>query len=82
MPQKSRKRTSRRPYRKCKQRGGFLNRSDFAYAGRDVVKQLSKIAPGVIKDASSQINDIAQQHINQAITEGGKELQRVVLKIL
>ena len=28
--------------RKRKQRGGFLNRYDFAYAGRDTVKQASK----------------------------------------
>ena len=50
----------RRPYRKGKQRGGFLNRYDFAYAGRDTVNHLGKIAPGLIKDASSQISSITQ----------------------
>ena len=33
------KKTSRR------QTGGFLNRYDFAYAGRDVVNQARKVAP-------------------------------------
>ena len=87
MPQKSSKRKSmvlvkRRPYRKRRQRGGVLNRYDFAYAGRDTVNQLKKIAPGIIKDASSQINDITQQRINQAITKGSRELERVLPKIL
>ena len=68
----------RRPYRKRRQRGDFA----YAYAGQNIVNQLGKIAPGIIKDASSQINDIAQQHINQAITDGGKELERVLPKIL
>ena len=41
------------------QRGCFLNRYDFVYAGRDTVNQLGKVAPGIIKNASSEINDIA-----------------------
>ena len=77
MPRESSKRKSRRSYRKQRQRRGFLNRYDFACAERDIVNQLGKIAPGVIKDASSQINNIAQQRINQAISQGGKELERV-----
>ena len=82
MPRKSSKRKFRLPYRKRRQSGSFLNRYDFAYAGRDVVNQLGKIAPGAIKHASSQINNIAQQHINQAISQGGKEIERVLPKIL
>ena len=27
------------------QTGGFLNRYDFAYAGRDIVNQAAKVAP-------------------------------------
>ena len=54
--------------------GGFLNRYDFAYAGRDT--------PGVIKDASNEINNIAKDRINQTITQGGKEVERVLPKIL
>ena len=42
--------------RKKKQRGGFLNRYDFAYAGRDTVNQAVKVAPGVMKNAGNKIN--------------------------
>ena len=43
---------------------------------------MRKIAPGLIKNDSSEINNIAQQQINQAITQGGKEIERVFPKIL
>ena len=36
----------------------------------------------MIKEDSSQINNVAQQCINQTIAEGGKELERVLPKIL
>ena len=62
---------------KKKKRGGFLNRYDFPYAGRDTVHQLEQIVPGVIKNASSEINYIAQQKINQIICQGGQEMERV-----
>ena len=39
-------------YRKRTQSGGFLNRYDFAYAGRDTVNQAGKTAPSLIKNAS------------------------------
>ena len=60
----------------------FLNRYDFAYAGKDTINQLEKVAPGVIKEASSQINNIAQQRIQQAFSQGGKEIDRIFPKIL
>ena len=62
--------------------GGFLNRYDFAYAGRDTVNQAAKVAPGVIKNACNEINNIAKESINQIITQGGKETERVLPKIL
>ena len=31
------------------------------------------VAPGVIKAATSDINNIAEQRINQIISQGGKE---------
>ena len=37
---------------------------------------------GVIKDAINEINKIAKQRINQIITQRGKEVERVLLKIL
>ena len=36
-----------------RQQGGWLNRYNFAYAGRDVVDQAAKVAPGVIKQATN-----------------------------
>ena len=41
-----------------------------------------KVAPGVIKNASNELNNIAKQRIDQIITQGGKELERVLPKIL
>ena len=55
---------------------------DFAYAGRDTVNQVGKIAPGLIKNTSAEINDVTQQQINEIISQGGKEIQHVLPKIL
>ena len=41
-----------------KKTGGFLTRYDFAYAGRDAVNQACKVAPGVIKGATKEIDNI------------------------
>ena len=41
-----------------------------------------KVAPGVIKNASNELNNIAKQRIDQIITQGGKEVERVLPKIL
>ena len=73
-----RRRTQRKPrrkYRKRTQKGGFLNRYDFAYAGRDTVNQVGKITPGLIKNASSEINNIAQQKINQISAKEAEKLK-------
>ena len=58
------------------QTGGFLNRYDFAYAGRDIVNQAGKIAPKIIDQASGEINKIAQQRIDQIVRSGGAEIER------
>ena len=58
---KTGKRSGKR--RKKKQTGGFLNRYDFAYAGRDVVNQAGKIAPDIINKATSDINHIENHFI-------------------
>ena len=73
---KTRKRKNKRQY------GGFLNRYDFAYAGRDTVNQAAKVAPEMIKAATNNLNKIAEQRLNQIISQGGKELGRVVPKLL
>lgn len=51
---KKRRRTAR--CRRKRQLGGFLSRYDFAYAGRNVVNQASKVAPGIINAATKDVN--------------------------
>ena len=46
-----------------------MNRYDFAYAGRDIVNQPGKVAPGVIKNPRSEINNVAEQRVNQIISQ-------------
>ena len=41
-----------------------------------------EIAPGIIKNASKEINDMAQQRINRIISQGGKEVESVLHKTL
>lgn len=38
-----RQENSRRKYRRRSQKGAFLNRYDFTYAGRDTVNQVGKL---------------------------------------
>ena len=61
--------TSRK--KKSRQTGGFLNRYDFAYVGRDTVNQVGKIAPKIITKATSDINKIAKERIDQIVRSGG-----------
>ena len=68
--------------RKKRQTGRFLSRYDFAYAGRDVVNQAGKVAPSIINKATSDINKIAQKRIDQAIRNGGAEVERIAPKII
>ena len=68
--------------RKKRQTGRFLSRYDFAYAGRNVVNQAGKVAPSIINKATSDINKIAQERIDQAIRTGGAEVERIAPKII
>ena len=54
----------------------------FAYARRDTVNQAAKVAPGVITAATNDINEIVKDRIIQIISQGGKEVGRVLPKIL
>ena len=65
-----------------RQTGGFLNCYDFAYAGRDTINHVGKIAPGIINKATSDINKIAQQRIDQAIRTSRAEIECVAPKII
>ena len=67
---------------KKRQRSDFLNRYDFAHASRDTVNRVGKIALEIIKNASSEIINIAWQRINQVISHGVKEIQRILPNIL
>ena len=79
---KTGKAAGKRKRRSQTQTGDFLNRYDFAYAGRDVVNQAGKIVSGIINKATSDINKIAKERIDQAITTGGAEIERVPPKII
>ena len=77
MPKKS-KRLNKRLKR---QTGGFLNRYDFAYAGRDTVnsavKHLDYRAPIVLKKVSGKADEILQRRISQLIKESSAEIERI-----
>ena len=78
--QKNGKTTSRK--KKSRQTRGFLNRYDFTYASRDTVNQAGKIAPKIITKATSDINKIAKERIDQILRSGGAEIERVAPKII
>ena len=56
-----------------KQRGGFLNRYDFAYAGRDTVNQAAKhiktIAPDLLNQAMNRVDKLAPSLVRTASQE-------------
>ena len=74
--------TGKRTGRKKRQTGSFLSRYDFAYGGRDTVNQVGKIAPGIINKATSDINKIAKDRIDQVIKSDGAEVERIAPKII
>ena len=65
--------TSRFRYRSKKQRGGWLSRYDFAYAGRDSVNQaayhVNKIAPKLIDKTFDRARNLAPNLINRTSRE-------------
>ena len=46
------------------------------------MNQAAKVAPSIIKAATNDVNKIAEQRINQVISQGGKELECVLPKNL
>ena len=60
----------------------MLSRYNFAFTGRDTVNQAAKVAPGVINAATNDTDRIVKEQINQVISQGGKEIERVLPKIL
>ena len=76
------KNTSKKRKTSCRQTGGFLNRHDFNYAGRDVVNQAGKVTPKLINQETGEINKIAQQRIDHVIRSGRVEIERVAPKTI
>ena len=74
--------TGKRTEIKKTQVGGFLNLYDFACSGRDVVNQVGKIVPNIIKNTSNNINKIVKERIDQAIKTSGSEIERIAPKII
>ena len=60
--------------RKKRQRGGFLNQYDFAYAGRDTVNQAMK----GLYALDNKVDQIAQRHIyiQQIINQRGQQVEK------
>ena len=80
--QQQKKKRERTPYHQThsglgqkqkRQLRGSLNRYGFAYARRYKFNQVAKAAPGVIKAATNDINNIAEKRTNQIISEGEKQ---------
>ena len=68
--------------RQKRQDSGFSSHCNFPYAGGDEVNQAAKVVPGVIKAATNDINNIVTDRINQIISQGGQEVERVLRKLL
>ena len=70
---KRRSRKTKTSRRRRRQRGGWLSRYDFAYAGRDSVNQaayhVNKIAPKLIDKSFDRARDLAPQLINRTSRE-------------
>ena len=82
------RRIKKKQYKKCKkrQKRGFLNQQDFAYAEGDTVNQdligLDALAPKIIKQATGQVNQIAQRHIQQIKNQGRQQVEKIAPKIM
>ena len=76
----------KRKIRIRRQRGGFLNGYDFAYAGWDTLSTglntFKRIAPGLTKNGGNKIDKVNEERIAQLIRQGGNELKRVAPIIL
>ena len=61
----------------------MLSRNDITYAGRDTVNEAAKVAPRIFKIATNDINNnITEPRLNHVISQGGKEIERVLPKVL
>ena len=70
------------PKKKKSQTRRVFKQVRFAYAGRDTVNQVGKIASKIITQATSDISKIAKERIDQIVRSGGAEIERVAPKII
>ena len=68
------------------QKGEFLNQYEFAYARRDSVNQVMKgldaLALKIIKQATGQVDQIAQRCIQQITNQGGQQVEKIAPKTI
>ena len=69
-----------------RQRGAFLNRYDFTYAGRGTVnlamKGLDRLAPKLIKQTSGEVDRLVKSRISQIINEGSGQIEKIAPRII
>ena len=69
-----------------RQRHGFLNRYNFAYAGRDAINtamtQLNAMVPKLINQTTNQVDQIAQKWIQQIINQDRQQAKKIAPKII
>ena len=86
MPTRKCTRTSRQPGRKlCRyQRGGFLNRYNFANASRDTVNttmnRQDTTVPKLIKQTLDEVN--RQARIRRLLNDGRQKIEKIAPKII
>ena len=81
-----RKQSRRKRPRHRRQGGTILSRYNFAYAGRDTINQsfknIQSTAPGLMKQLTDQVNNVAQQRIQQVLDQGGPKNKKNCTKII
>ena len=69
-----------------RKRGGFLNRCNFANAGRDtvntVMQGLNNFAPKLASQTSREVIKISEARIKQAINSGRQQIQKIASRII
>ena len=79
-----------RKYNRCRiksqQKGGFLNRIDFAYACRDTVNQvfknLNNTAPKLITQTSKEVDKNSRGYVRQVINDSRQQIQKIAPQII
>ena len=46
------------------------------------MENVERIAPGLMKQFSDQVNNVAQQRIQQILDQGGQKIEKIAPKII